>query len=67
MKTIKVDIPKKLAIEVENYVKKGWFNNEEEVMRVALQEFIHTHHFELMEQFMREDVEWALKFKKMKI
>jgi len=67
MKTIKVDIPEKLAIEVENYVKKGWFSNEGEVMRVALQEFIHTHHLKLMEQFMREDIEWASGFKKTKI
>ncbi len=42
MKTIKIDIPEKLAIEVENYVKKGWFGSEEEVMRMALQDFIRT-------------------------
>ncbi len=64
MKTIKIDIPEKLAIEVENYVEKGWFSSEGEVMRVALQEFVRTHRLKLMEQFMREDIEWALKFKK---
>lgn len=64
MKTIKVDIPEKLATEVENYVKGGWFNDEAELMRVALQEFVRTHRLKLMERFMREDIEWALKFKR---
>jgi len=64
MKTVKVDLPEKLAIEVENYVKGGWFSNEAEVVRAALQEFIRHHRFELIEKFMKQDIEWALKLKK---
>ncbi|MBE0425844.1 MAG: CopG family transcriptional regulator [Nitrospirae bacterium] len=64
MKTVKVNLPEKLAIEVENYVKGGWFSNESEVIRVALQEFIRRHRFELIEKFMKQDIEWALKLKK---
>jgi len=64
MKTIKVNLPEKLAIEVESYVKGGWFSDEAEFMRVALQEFIRRHRLELMERFMQEDIEWALKIKK---
>lgn len=64
MKTIKVNLPEKLAIELENYVKGCWFNEEAEVMRVALQEFIRHHRLELMDKFMEEDIEWAIKTKK---
>lgn len=64
MKTVKIDLPEKLAIEMESYAKGGWFSNEAELMRVALQEFIRHHRLELMERFMQEDIEWAVKIKK---
>lgn len=60
MKTIKVPLPEKLGIEVENYVKSGWFANEAELLRTALREFIRNNRLKLMEQFMKEDIEWAL-------
>jgi Arc/MetJ-type ribon-helix-helix transcriptional regulator len=63
MKIVKVSLPDKLAMEVENYVKHGWFTDEEEVLRVSLQEFIRHNRPKLMEQFMKEDIEWALKAK----
>lgn len=63
MKTIKVSLPEKLGIEVENYIKSGWFNNEAELLRTALHEFIRHNRLKLMEQFMKEDIEWALKVK----
>jgi len=61
MKIVKVDLPEKLALEIENYVKGGWFNDESEVVRAALQEFISHHRLELIEKFMKQDIEWALK------
>ncbi len=64
MKALKVDLPEKLALEVENYVKGGWFSDESEVVRAALQEFIRHHRLELIEKFMRQDIEWALKIRK---
>jgi Arc/MetJ-type ribon-helix-helix transcriptional regulator len=63
MKTIKVSLPEKLEMELENYVKDGWFTDEAEVVRTALQEFIRHNKLKLMEQFMKEDIEWALKVK----
>jgi Arc/MetJ-type ribon-helix-helix transcriptional regulator len=63
MKTVKVSLPDKLAIEVENYVKKGWFTDAQEVVRASLQEFIRHNRLKLMEKFMKEDIEWALKVK----
>jgi Arc/MetJ-type ribon-helix-helix transcriptional regulator len=64
MKTIQVDIPEKLVNEIEEYVKEGWFNNEGELMREALREFIRHHRPMLMEKYMEEDIEWALKVKR---
>lgn len=63
MKTIKVSLPKKLGMEVENYVKSGWFTDEGELLRTALHEFIRHNRLKLMERFMKEDIEWALKVK----
>ena len=63
MKTVKVSLPDKLAIEVENYVKKGWFTDAQEVLRTSLQEFIRHNRLKLLEQFMKEDIDWALKVK----
>jgi len=64
MKTINVDIPEKLGAEIEKYIKGGWFSNEAELMREALREFLRHHRPMLMEKFMDEDIEWAIKIKK---
>jgi len=64
MKTVNVDIPEKLGTEIEKYIKGGWFSNESELMREALREFIRHHRPMLMEKFMEEDIEWAVKIKK---
>ncbi|MBW8050172.1 MAG: CopG family transcriptional regulator [Cytophagales bacterium] len=64
MKTMKIDLPKKIVVAMGNYVKTGWFNNESEVMRAALQEFIRNHRIELTDKFMEEDIKWALEIKK---
>jgi len=63
MKTINVDIPEKLGIEIGQYIKSGWFSSEAELIREALREFIHRHRPILMEKFMEEDIEWAVKTK----
>jgi Arc/MetJ-type ribon-helix-helix transcriptional regulator len=63
LKAINVDIPEKLAGEIEKYIKGGWFSNEADLMREALREFIRRHQVRLMEQFMEEDIEWVLKIR----
>ena len=64
MKTININIPEKLAIEMEKYIESGWFNNEDELMREALREFIRQRRPMLTEKYMEEDIEWAEKIKK---
>ncbi len=63
MKAIKVELPDKLAAEIEGYVKTGWFSSEAEVIRVALMDFVRRNRVELLERFMREDIQWAIKQK----
>ena len=61
MKSIQVELPEKLARELDEMVKEGWFKSGEEAVRAALLEFVRRHHLELMERFQREDIGWAIK------
>ena len=63
MKTIKVALPVKLEMEARKYVKSGWFADEAALLRTALEEYIRHHRLQLMERFMKEDIDWALKVK----
>jgi Arc/MetJ-type ribon-helix-helix transcriptional regulator len=63
MKSIKVELPDKLAHELNAMVKAGWFRNEAEVMRSALRDFVRRNRPELLERFQRDDIAWALKQK----
>jgi Arc/MetJ-type ribon-helix-helix transcriptional regulator len=63
MKAIQVELPDKLAAEIEAYVKTGWFGSEAEVIRAALLDFVKRNRRELLEGFMREDIQWALSQK----
>lgn len=64
MKSLRIELPEKLAMEVESLVEAGWFQNADELIHMALMEFLRHHRPELTEHFMREDIEWALEQKK---
>jgi len=61
MKPLQVDLPDKLAAEIAALVQAGWFRREDEVVRLALLEFVRRRRFELAEYFQREDIAWALR------
>lgn len=63
MKTMHIELPDKLAAEIEAYVRAGWFGSEAEVVRAAVADFVRRRRLELLERFMRDDIEWALKLK----
>ena len=63
MKAIQIELPDKLAAEIESYVKTGWFASEAEVVRAALIEFVRRNRVELLERFLRDDIQWAVKQK----
>lgn len=63
MKAIHVELPDKLAAEIEAFVQAGWFGSEADVIRAAVADFVRRRRLELLERFMRDDIEWALKLK----
>lgn len=63
MKAINVEFPDKLATEIQAYVRAGWFGSEAEVVRAAVMDFVRRRRIDLLERFMHDDIEWALKLK----
>ena len=63
MKSIQIELPEKLAHELDMLVQEGWFHSAEEAIRFALLGFLRQHRLELLEQFQREDITWALREK----
>lgn len=60
IKTLEVQLPEQVATELDALVKGGWFASENEIVRLALLEFVRGNRFTLIEQFEREDIAWAL-------
>jgi Arc/MetJ-type ribon-helix-helix transcriptional regulator len=58
--TIQTDVPVRLLTEMQTLVEAGWFRDLDELMVNALRRFVESHRTELMERFIREDVEWGL-------
>jgi hypothetical protein len=60
MKTVQTEIPESLYNSAVALANQGWFRNEKEVFSEAIRRFIESHQPELMDQFIREDIEWGL-------
>jgi Arc/MetJ-type ribon-helix-helix transcriptional regulator len=58
--TIQTDVPVRLLTEMQTLVEAGWFRDMDELMLNALRRFVESHRAELMERFIREDVDWGL-------
>ena len=58
--TIQVEVPTNLFVQAQNLIEAGWFRSFDELMLDALRRFLETHRAELMEEFIRQDVEWGL-------
>lgn len=58
--TIQTDVPVRLLSEMRMLVEAGWFRDLDDLMLDALRRFVESHRAELMERFIREDVEWGL-------
>jgi Arc/MetJ-type ribon-helix-helix transcriptional regulator len=61
MKSLQIELPDKLAQELDAMVREGWVKNEAEAVRLALLDFIRHHRLELLERYQREDIAWAIK------
>jgi Arc/MetJ-type ribon-helix-helix transcriptional regulator len=58
--TIQTEVPPGLLTQVQKLVDAGWFRSLDDVMLDALRRFVESHRTELMEEFIREDIEWGL-------
>ena len=61
MKTIQTEVPEQLYKKAQVLVKEGWFRDEKDIFSEAIRRFLDTHRPDLMEKFIREDVEWGLR------
>ena len=60
MKMIHTEVPEQLYKKAIALVEEGWYRDEKEVFSEAIRRFLEAHQPELMERFLREDVEWGL-------
>jgi len=63
LKTLALEVPDRLAQELENLVRSGWFTSEAEIVRLALAEFLRRNKLRLQEEHQLEDIRWALSLK----
>ena len=61
--TVAAEIPVRLLGEMRSLVDAGWFRDLDELILEALRRYVESHRAELMEEFVREDVEWGLRGK----
>lgn len=60
MKTIQTEVPEQLYRKARVLVREGWFRDEQDIFSEAIRRFLDAHRPELIEKFVREDVEWGL-------
>ena len=56
-----VNLPPRLAEQVQKQIKEGWFTDMNSLIVEALRRYLETHQGTLSERFIREDIEWGLK------
>jgi len=61
MKTIEGEISDGLDQAIDALVERGWYGNRDQILEEALRRFVEAHQPDLMERFIREDVEWGLR------
>ena len=57
---VQAKVPARLLAEAQTLVEGGWFASVDQLMLDALRRFLESHPAEMMEQFVREDIEWGL-------
>ncbi|OGI15999.1 hypothetical protein A3K63_00935 [Candidatus Micrarchaeota archaeon RBG_16_49_10] len=60
METIPAKVTEKLVLEMDELIKEGWYANRSELIRDAIREMVKRVKIEMLEQAIREDVEWGL-------
>jgi Arc/MetJ-type ribon-helix-helix transcriptional regulator len=60
MKSIEIEVPDQIYKNIIGLVKQGWFRDEKDIFSEAIRRFLDAHQPDLMENFIREDLEWGL-------
>ena len=60
MKTIQTQVPEQIYKKALDLVKQGWFRDEQDIFCEAIRRYLDSHRPDLMEKFIRDDVEWGL-------
>jgi len=58
MNSLQIELPDKVAAELEALVQAGWFHSANELVGLALSEFLRRHQLDLLEQLQLEDIKW---------
>ena len=61
MKTVEAKISEGLDRRIDALVEQGWFRSRDKVLQEALRRFLDAHRPEMMEGFIRDDIEWGLR------
>ena len=60
METIPAKVTGRLVIEMDELMKDGWYANRSELIRDAIREMIGRVKIQMLEEAIKEDVEWGL-------
>ena len=58
--SVHAEIPEQLAKRAQRMVDRGWAVNVEAIVAESLRRYLESHDESLTEQFLRDDVEWAV-------
>ena len=57
---VQARVPERLLEQVRVLVAQGWFTDENAVLLEALRRYLDAHQSEVLERFVRDDVDWGL-------
>lgn len=60
MQEITLKVPQNLVHTLDELVNSGWYIDKNEIILLALRNYLRVHSEELMEKFIKEDIEWGL-------
>lgn len=58
--TIHAQVPQQLLDQAQLLVKEGWMSDLNALVAEALRRYVESHHSQLTETFIKEDVRWGL-------
>jgi Arc/MetJ-type ribon-helix-helix transcriptional regulator len=58
--TVQAQLPARLVSEMQTLVREGWYRDMDDLFTDALRRYLDARRPELMERFVRQDVEWGL-------